>query len=101
MTRPALIFFWLCIALTTVVRADKIDQAPADAWPLARGCPAATGRSAMPLSLPLAEHWHRSFEKTAFGAVPVIAGGTIYLGDLDGTFHALDMETGATRWSFK
>jgi outer membrane protein assembly factor BamB len=55
----------------------------------------------MPIALPLAEHWHRSFEKTAFGAVPVIAGGTIYLGDLDGTFHALDLETGATRWSFK
>jgi outer membrane protein assembly factor BamB len=101
MKRPSLIFFGLCIALTTVVRADKIDQAPAEAWPLARGGPAATGRSAMPLSLPLAEHWHRSFEKTAFGAVPVIAGGTIYLGDLDGTFHALDLETGATRWSFK
>jgi outer membrane protein assembly factor BamB len=101
MTRPALIFFWLCIALTTVVRADKLDEAPADAWPLARGGPSATGRSAMPIALPLAEHWHRSFEKTAFGAVPVIAGGTIYLGDLDGTFHALDLETGATRWSFK
>lgn len=101
MNRPALIFFGLCIALTTVVRADKIDQVPAEAWPLARGGPAATGRSAMPLSLPLAEHWHRSFEKTAFGAVPVIAGGTIYLGDLDGTFRALDLETGATRWSFK
>jgi len=101
MTRLALIFFWLCIALTTVASAATTDQAPADAWPLARGCPAATGRSAMPLALPLAEHWHRSFEKTAFGAVPVIAGGTIYLGDLDGTFHALDLETGATRWSFK
>jgi outer membrane protein assembly factor BamB len=101
MTRPALIFCWLCIALTTVVRADKLDEAPADAWPLARGGPSATGRSAMPIALPLAEHWHRSFEKTAFGAVPVIAGGTIYLGDLDGTFHALDLETGATRWSFK
>jgi outer membrane protein assembly factor BamB len=101
MTRLAHIFFGLCIALTTDASAATIDQAPADAWPLARGCPAATGRSAMPLSLPLAEHWHRSFEKTAFGAVPVIAGGTIYLGDLDGTFHALDLETGATRWSFK
>jgi outer membrane protein assembly factor BamB len=101
MTRPALIFFWLCIALTTVAIAAAIDEAPADAWPLARGGPSATGRSAMPIALPLAEHWHRSFEKTAFGAVPVIAGGTIYLGDLDGTFHALDLETGATRWSFK
>jgi outer membrane protein assembly factor BamB len=94
-------FAWLCIALSAVVSAKSIDPAPADAWPLARGSANGSGRSAMPLALPLAEHWHRSFEKTAFGAVPVIAGGTIYLGDLDGTFHALDLETGATRWSFR
>ncbi|MFM7292245.1 MAG: PQQ-binding-like beta-propeller repeat protein [Planctomycetia bacterium] len=77
------------------------DAAPDDAWPMARGCPAGTGRSATTLRLPLAERWHRGFEKTAFGAVPTIADGTIYLGDLDGTFHALDLATGATRWTFK
>jgi outer membrane protein assembly factor BamB len=77
------------------------DAAPADAWPMARGCPAGTGRSATTLRLPLAEKWHRGFEKTAFGAVPTIANGTIYLGDLDGTFHALDLATGKTKWTFK
>lgn len=101
MSPPALMAACLCIAVAAVVHADTVEQAPADAWPLARGTASGSGRSALPLSLPLAEHWHRSFEKTAFGAVPVIAGGTIYLGDLDGTFHALDLETGATRWSFK
>lgn len=79
----------------------ELTEAPADAWQMARGCAAGTGRSALVLELPLVEHWQRSFEKTAFGAVPVIAAGTIYVGDLDGTFHALDLETGATRWSFK
>jgi outer membrane protein assembly factor BamB len=78
-----------------------LDAAPADAWPMARGCPASTGRSATTLGLPLVERWHRSFEKTAFGAVPVIADNTIYLGDLDGTFSCLSLETGATRWFFK
>ena len=78
-----------------------LDTAPADAWPLARGCLAGTGRSASALRLPLDEAWRRDFEKTAFSAVPVIAAGTIYLGDLDGTFHALALDTGATRWSFK
>jgi len=85
---------------TTVGMAAQPEKAPADAWPMARGCPAGTGRSQLPLALPLAEHWHRSFDKTAFGAVPVIAAGTVYVGDLDGTFHALDLETGETRWSF-
>jgi len=77
------------------------DAAPADAWPMARGCPAGTGRSATMLRLALTEKWHRSLEKTAFGAVPVIADGTVYLGDLDGTFHAFDLATGATKWTFK
>ena len=68
---------------------------------MARGCPEATGRSTTTFRLPLAEKWHRGFEKTAFGAVPVIADGTIYLGDLDGTFHAFNLATGATKWTFK
>ena len=92
---------FLCGALTAAVIAEARGQAPTDAWPLVRGSADGGGRSTMPLALPLVEHWHRSFEKAAFGAVPVIAGGTIYLGDLDGTFHALDLETGETRWSFK
>ena len=89
----------LCLT-TSIGSSAEMAEAPADAWPMARGCAAGTGRSAMPLELPLGEQWRRSFEKTAFGAVPVIAAGTIYVGDLDGTFHALELETGATRWSF-
>jgi outer membrane protein assembly factor BamB len=92
-----------CLLLLALLpsSATADDAAPAEAWPMARGCPAGTGRSTTTLRLPLAEKWHRSFDKTAFGAVPVIAAGTIYLGDLDGTFHALDLSTGATTWTFK
>jgi len=98
MTWQALVL--LGIAATAAHAADA-PQAPADAWPMSRGCPEGTGRSAAKLSLPLAEHWHRDFDKTAFGATPVIAGGTIYVGDLDGTFHALALADGKTTWSFK
>lgn len=80
-------------------RAGDPDAAPADAWPMARGCPAGTGRSAAVLRLPLAEAWRRDFDQTAFTAVPVIADGVVYLGDLDGTFHALDLATGRTKWT--
>ena len=93
---------FLCLAAAVAAAADPvIDTAPADAWPMARGTLAGTGRSAARLTLPLAEAWQRRFEKTAFGAVPVIADGVIYLGDLDGTFHALALADGATKWSFK
>jgi outer membrane protein assembly factor BamB len=50
--------------------------------------------------LPLVEAWHREFDGTAFGAVPVIADGVVYLGDLDGTFRAVSLADGTDRWSF-
>jgi len=82
------------------VEADD-TAAPADAWPVFRGCLAGTGRSAGRLAFPLGERWQRALGKTAFDATPVIAGGTIFVGDLDGTFHALSLEDGTTRWTAK
>jgi len=79
--------------------ADE-TAAPADAWPMARGCLAGTGASAATLVLPLAEAWHREFDGTAFGAVPVIGDGVVFVGDLDGTFRAVALADGADRWSF-
>lgn len=87
----------LCVTAAT---ASDSDVAPADRWPTARGSLAGTGRSAATLILPLSEAWRRDFEKTAFSAVPVIADGVVYVGDLDGTFHALDLDTGKTAWTF-
>lgn len=101
MRMAARFFAAVLAAATALSAAAEFDAAPADAWPMARGCPSGSGRSALVLRLPLAEAWHREFDKTAFGAVPVIAGGTLYVGDLDGTFHALALDDGATRWTFK
>lgn len=81
--------------------AEIGDEAAADAWPMFRGVLAGTGRSAARIGLPLAERWHRQLEKTAFEATPVVAGGRIFVGDLDGTFHCLDLSDGRTLWSFK
>jgi len=80
--------------------AADAARAPADAWPVARGCIEGTGVSAATLRLPLAEAWRREFEGTAFGAVPVIADGIAYVGDLDGTLHAVSLADGTDRWSF-
>ena len=81
--------------------AAEGTAAPANAWPMFRGCLAGTGRSAATLALPLRQRWQRTLEKTAFEATPIISEGTIYLGDLDGTFHALALASGEPRWSFK
>lgn len=92
----------LAVALTLVVgtsHADGLGTAPANAWPMARGSLAGTGRSAAVLSPPLSEAWRRDFPGAAFAAVPVIADGVVFLGDLDGHFHAIDLTTGETRWT--
>ena len=88
----------LALALGTS-HAQDLATAPAHAWPMARGSLAGTGRSAAVLSLPLTEAWRRDFPEGAFAAVPVIADGVVFLGDLDGHFHALDLTTGKTRWT--
>ena len=106
-TRPTIAIWLPGAVLPLVLLASSLgqhavadpDAAPADAWPMARGSLAGTGRSASTLRLPLAEAWRRDFDKTAFAAGPVIAGGVVYVGDLDGGFHALDLATGETRWT--
>lgn len=100
MITPA-IMLMLAVLAATGIDAKAADEAPANAWPMARGTPAGTGRSAEHLTFPLVESWRRSLGKTAFEATPVIADGTIYVGDLDGTFHALSLEDGSTRWVFQ
>ena len=89
------------LALTVTAALAGPEEAPADAWPMMRGTLAGTGRSVTRLSFPLVEAWHRTFDKSAFEATPVVAGVTIYIGDLDGTFHAIALDTGETRWTFK
>ena len=88
-------------AVCPVLAEAHAEEAAAEAWPMFRGVVAGTGRSAARISLPLAERWHRQLEKTAFEATPVVADGRIFVGDLDGTFHCLDLADGKTNWSFK
>lgn len=97
---PCFIACLLLLLASSPLMSAEVPESAAEAWPMFRGCAAGTGRSAAALHLPLEERWHRTFEKTAFEATPVIVAGTIYVGDLDGSFHALAIETGATRWTF-
>jgi outer membrane protein assembly factor BamB len=89
----------MLVAATAPAADLDPDAAPADAWPLARGSLAGTGRSNATLKLPLAEAWRRDFDATAFSALPVVADGQVYIGDLDGRFHALDLATGEPAWT--
>jgi len=89
------------IASAAIAAEQPIAESDAETWPMARGSIEGTGRSGSTVAFPLREAWQRRLDGTSFEATPIIADGTIYVGDLDGTFHALSLATGETRWSFK
>lgn len=101
MNLSARMSFAAMLAFAMAAAVSGADEAPADAWPMMRGTLAGTGRSATRISFPLVAAWQRRFDNTAFEATPVIADGAIYIGDLDGTFRALAVETGENRWTFE
>ena len=94
----ALLVFLLLLSSTPLPGVE--NAAGPEAWPMFRGTPSGAGRSTVVLQLPLKEHWSRRFEGGAFTATPVIYADTIYLGDLDGHFTALSLDTGKTLWQF-
>ncbi len=74
--------------------------ASADAWPLFRGNPAATGvtRSTLPEKPQLL--WEMASEDGGFEGSAAIADGTVLAGCLDGNLYALDLASGKVRWKF-
>jgi len=96
---PKALLLFLLFLLSTPCSGVENAAGP-EAWPMFRGTPSGAGRSKVVLQLPLKEHWNRRFEGGAFTATPVIYADTIYLGDLDGHFTALSLDTGKTLWQF-
>ena len=75
-------------------------QSSADAWPMFRGNSLATGvaKSGLPTNLELL--WRYEVPKGAFEGTPAIVEGVVYLGDLDGSLFALDLQTGQELWKY-
>ena len=68
-------------------------------WPLFRGNRQRTGRAQGSLALPLQLKW--SYEAGhAIESSAAIAEGTVFVGALDGSFHAVNLETGKTQWKY-
>ena len=70
-------------------------------WPLFRGDSFSSGvsQSGLPDSPELL--WRYIVKDGAFESTAAIVDGMVYLGDLDGTFYALDLESGHKQWEFK
>ena len=86
-------------AIASACAAADLPEAPANAWPMFRGTVEGTGRSAAVLPLPLAPRWQKKASEIGYDATPVIADGSIYLGDLDGSFSAFSLADGSVRWT--
>ncbi|HTQ38955.1 MAG TPA: PQQ-binding-like beta-propeller repeat protein [Pirellulales bacterium] len=80
--------------------ASDDDGSTSGQWPVFRGNAQATGvaESHLPPQLQLA--WKYAVQKGSFEATPVVVDGVVYIGDMDGTFYALDLQTGKERWKF-
>jgi outer membrane protein assembly factor BamB len=70
-------------------------------WPVFRGDTSGTGVAADQLPAQLEVLWQFKAEDSFFDATAVIAGGVVYVGDVDRHFYAIDLATGKKLWSFE
>ena len=94
--RQGLLVFIIAIRFVEPVWAQ--DKA-AD-WPVFRGNTTQTGIAAGLLPEGLAVNW--SFRSDdGFQGSPVIAGQTVYIGNVEGRLYALDLASGNKKWEYK
>ena len=72
-------------------------------WPVGRGNPASTGVASGKITERPEVLWEfkTNSEKSGFEGTPVIADGRVFVGDFEGTMHAIELGTGKELWSVK
>ncbi len=82
----------------------KTEFAANEDWPYFRGDARSTGVARTELPAELDVLWEHKVNQGAFEGTPAITGGknkTVYLGDLDGSLFALNLDTGKVLWEYK
>jgi eukaryotic-like serine/threonine-protein kinase len=88
------------LATADTAIAEHQQAADRTNWPVFRGNARATGVAEGALTDNLQLLWKFSVPKGSFNATPVVVDDTVYIGDLDGTFYAIDLSTSEPRWRF-
>jgi len=101
MTRGLLGAVVACLAPSGVPAPAGQVADPGDAWPRFRATPTLTGVSQTALPRPLKLRWTYQAGTSIEESSPAVRAGVVYVGDLDGVFHAVDAATGKPRWTFK
>lgn len=74
---------------------------PAESWLIYRGDAMCSGVSQGKLPEEMELLWKKEIPGGAIEATAIIAGDTVYVGDLDGALYARDLATGDERWTKK
>ena len=89
------------ISVCAILIAVTAGARAAD-WGVARGDAASSGVAQSPLTEPLELSWkYQASADAAIEATPVIAAGIVYVGDTEGTFHAVRLADGEAVWTKK
>jgi len=72
-------------------------------WPVGRGnaSSTATADSTLPAKPQILWQYKTGSEKSGFEGTPVISDGKVFVGDFEGTIHAIDLFTGKAVWTTK
>ena len=82
----------LLIAVTPSAQAD---------WPFTRGGLTSAGVASTVLPADPQPTWKYTIEDSGFEGNPVCLGGVLYVGDVDGTVHAIKIDDGSLVWKKK
>ena len=85
--------------LLTAVLGCMTVSALAEDWLFARGGIDSTGVAASELPEAPEVLWRYEVKESGFEAAVVVKDGIAYLGDVDGTFHAVNIDTGKAVWT--
>lgn len=88
-----------CLALCGVLATASQLPVRLDAWPMFRGSSALCGVSETQLPKTLKLRW--SYQaKDSIESSAAIVDGTVYVGSMDGSLHAIDLAAGKVRWQY-
>ncbi len=99
-------FNWYRLNLSlaaVVLSVGCIQFGQCNDWPVSRGDSAstATADSKLPAKPVVLWEYKTDSEKSGFEGTPIIYDGKVFLGDFEGTVHAIDLTTGKKVWSVK
>ena len=97
------VFLWVFVAVWLVNGLPNATVGYASDWPVGRGSAASTGVAdgKLPAKPEVLWEYKTESEKSGFEGTPIIYDEKVFVGDFEGTIHAIDLKTGNSVWKVK